>query len=133
MMCATYGADPQLLPTSKTAQTVVPQTIARVPGADITGHYNAWIEACQAGYGSDKEKALSSNFKVAGPLTETVLMGNLAIRSNQIRRSRTDGGYEFPGRHIKLLWDGANMKITNFDDANQFVRRRYRDGWSLGA
>jgi hypothetical protein len=65
-------------------------------------------------------------------LTETVLMGNLAIRSYQIRKPLGDGKYEYPGRHIKLLWDGANMKITNFDDANQFVRRTYREGWNLG-
>jgi predicted dehydrogenase len=136
MMCGTYGRDPQLLPTERTAQTTVPQTIARVPGADITGHYNAWVEACMAGYGSDKEKDLSSNFKVAGPLAETVLMGNLAIRSYDIRKP-TKGGtgrneYDWPGRHIKLLWDGAHMQITNFDDANQFVRRTYRAGWTLG-
>jgi predicted dehydrogenase len=132
MMCATYGRDPKLLPTARTAQTTVPQTIARVPGADITGHYNAWIEACMAGYGSEKEKNLSSNFKVAGPLTETVLMGNLAIRSCDVRKPRADGHFDYPGRHIKLLWDGANMKITNFEDANQFVKRSYREGWNLG-
>jgi len=131
MMCATYGQNPQLLPTSRTAQTKVPQTIARVPGADNEGHYNAWVDACLAGYGSDKEKNLSSNFKVAGPLTESVLMGNLAIRSYDIRHPRGDKGYDYPGRHIKLLWDGPNMKITNFDEANQFVRRTYRQGWSL--
>ena len=130
MMCATYGQDPKLLPTSRTA--VVPQTIARVPGGDVTGHYNAWLEACMAGYGSDKEKNLSANFKVAGPLVETVLMGNLAIRSYDIRKQRSDGRFDHPGRHIKLLWDGANMKITNFEDANQFVKRSYREGWSLG-
>ena len=136
MMCGTYGRDPQLLPTERSAQTTVPQTIARVPGADETGHYNAWVEACMAGYGSDKEKNLSSNFRVAGPLAETVLMGNLAIRSYDIRKPVAGGSgrheYEWPGRHIKLLWDGGNMKITNFDDANQFVRRSYREGWSLG-
>jgi len=131
MMCATYGQNPQLLPTSRTAQTTVPQTIARVPGADREGHYNAWVEACLAGYGSDKEKNLSSNFKVAGPLTESVLMGNLAIRAYDVRHARADNGFDYPGRHIKLLWDGANMKITNFDEANQFVRRTYRQGWSL--
>jgi hypothetical protein len=54
-------------------------------------------------------------------------MGNLAIRSYGIKKGRN----EFPGRK-KLLWDGKNMKITNFDDANQFVKRTYRDGWSLG-
>jgi hypothetical protein len=130
-MCATYGQNPQLLPTSRTAQTTVPQTIARVPGADLEGHYNAWVDACLAGYGSDKEKNLSSNFKVAGPLTESVLMGNLAIRAYDIRHPRANNGFDFPGRHIKLLWDGTNMKITNFEEANQFVRRTYRQGWSL--
>jgi hypothetical protein len=133
MMCGTYGRDPQLLPISRTAQTVVPQTIARVPGADITGHYTAWVDAALAGYGSALEKNLSSNFKIAGPLTETVLMGNLAIRSYDLRKPKADGkGFDYPGRHIKLLWDGDNMKITNFEDANQFVKRSYREGWSLG-
>ena len=140
MMCGTYGRDPQLLPTTRSAQTVVKQTIARVPGADITGHYTAWVEAAMAGYGSDQEKNLSSNFKVAGPLTETVLMGNLAIRSYNVRKPGAAPGtgngrgkeFDYPGRHIKLLWDGDNMKITNFDDANQFVKRSYREGWSLG-
>jgi len=94
------------------------------------------VEAAMAGYGSDKEKNLSSNFKVAGPLTETVLMGNLAIRSYNVRKPGIGTGrgkeFDYPGRHIKLLWDGDNMKITNFEDANQFVRRTYREGWSLG-
>ncbi|MES1223592.1 MAG: Gfo/Idh/MocA family oxidoreductase [Bacteroidota bacterium] len=130
MMCGTYGINPQLLPTSKTKETKVPQTIARVPGGD-NGHYAAWVEAAIAGYGSEKAKNLSSNFDVAGPLTESVLMGNLAIRSNEIQK-KNGNDIEYPGRHIKLLWDGPNMKITNFDDANQFVKRTYRAGWSLG-
>jgi predicted dehydrogenase len=130
MMCGTYGINPQLLPTSKTKETKVPQTIARVPGGD-DGHYAAWVEAAIAGYGSEKAKNLSSNFDVAGPLTESVLMGNLAIRSNEIQK-KNGNDIDYPGRHIKLLWDGPNMKITNFDDANQFVKRTYRSGWSLG-
>ncbi|HEY4155256.1 MAG TPA: Gfo/Idh/MocA family oxidoreductase, partial [Puia sp.] len=113
MMCGTYGIDPQLLPTSRTKTTKVPQTIARVPGGD-EGHYAAWIEAALAGYGSEKAKNLSSNFDIAGPLTESVLMGNLAIRSNNIQLKKGQD-IEYPGRHIKLLWDGPNMKITNFD------------------
>ncbi|RAI98730.1 hypothetical protein LX64_04715 [Chitinophaga skermanii] len=126
MMCGTYGINPQLLPTSKTATTKVKQTIARVP----EGHYVQWVNACLAGYG---KKELSSPFEIAGPLTETILMGNLAIRSFDIRKPRTTGnGFDYPGRYIKLLWDGQNMKITNFDEANQFVKRQYRQGWSLG-
>ncbi|NNV57459.1 Gfo/Idh/MocA family protein [Limnovirga soli] len=131
MMCGTYGINPQLLPTSRTKETVVPQTIARVPGGD-EGHYAAWVEAAMAGYGSDKAKNLSSHFDIAGPLTESVLMGNLAIRSYDIKKKAKNGEFDYPGRNIKLLWDGPNMKITNFEDANQFVKRTYREGWSLG-
>ncbi len=130
MMCSTYGINPQLLPTSRTKEVHVAQTLARVPGGD-DGHYAAWVEAAIAGYGSEKAKNLSSNFDIAGPLTESVLMGNLAIRSNDIQHKKGDD-IEYPGRHIKLVWDGPNMKITNFDEANQFVKRTYRDGWSLG-
>ena len=58
-------------------------------------------------------------------------MGNLAIRSYDIEK-KVGEETSYPGRYIKLLWDGANMKITNFDDANQFVKREYRQGWGLG-
>lgn len=130
MMCATYGMNPQLLPTTRTKETTVPQTVARVPNGD-DGHYAAWVEAAIAGYNSDKAKNLSSRFDIAGPLTESVLMGNLAIRSCNVER-KNGNDTSYPGRGIKLLWDGDNMKITNFDEANQFVKRTYRDGWSLG-
>lgn len=129
MMCGTYGMMPSLLPTSKNAEVKVPQTIKRVPmGAE--GHYAQWVEACIAGYG---KMEVSSPFEIAGPLTETVLMGNLAIRSQDIRKPIADqpNRFNYPGRNIKLLWDGANMKITNFDEANQFVKRQYREGWKL--
>jgi hypothetical protein len=74
---------------------------------------------------------LSSSFDLAGPLTEGLLMGNLAIRSYDIRKPREGrpDQFDYPGRYIKLLWDGPNMKITNFDEANQFVKREYRTGW----
>lgn len=125
MMCSTYGIDPKLLPTSRTDGAKVKETIARVPnGAE--GHYAQWVEGCLAGYGKTE---LSSPFDLSGPLTESVLMGNLALRSYDIRKPRPDGKegqFDYPGRFIKLLWDGPNMKITNFDDANQFVRREYR-------
>ena len=131
MMCSTYGANPQLLPTSRTKEVNVPQKYARVPGGSDTGHYFQWVEACQAGYG---KMEVSSPFEIAGPLTESILMGNLAIRSYDLRKPRAggrEGQYDYPGRYIKLLWDGPNMKITNFDEANQFVRREYRDGWQM--
>ncbi|MDZ7645746.1 MAG: hypothetical protein U5K54_00450 [Cytophagales bacterium] len=73
------------------------------------GHYTQWVDACIAGYG---KIPLSSPFEYAGPFTEAVLMGNLAIRSYGMRIEKG-----FPGRK-KLLWDAKNMKITNFDEAN---------------
>jgi predicted dehydrogenase len=116
MMCGTYGSDPKLLPTSRTSEVNIPQTLARVP----EGHYVQWINACIAGYGRQE---VSSPFEYAGPLTETILMGNLALRASNIKK-----GNAFPGRK-KLLWDAPNMRITNFDEANQFVKREYRQGW----
>jgi hypothetical protein len=116
IMCGTYGSNPQLLPTSKTKEVNIPQTLARVP----EGHYVQWVNACLAGYGRNE---VSSPFEYAGPLTETILMGNLALRSWNIKKDN-----KFPGRK-KLLWDAVNMKITNFDEANQFVKRDYRVGW----
>jgi predicted dehydrogenase len=94
------------------------------------GHQHHWTEACKAGFGSAKHLALTSSFDYSGPLTETVIMGNLAIRSYNLRTARAEGGFDYPGRK-KLLWDGNNLKITNFDAANQFVRREYRSGWKL--
>ncbi|TDW99924.1 Gfo/Idh/MocA family protein [Dinghuibacter silviterrae] len=131
MMCSTYGRDPKLLPTSRTAEVHTPQSLPRVKGGE-DGHYAQWVEAAIAGPGSKEASLLSSSFDIAGPLTETVLMGNLAIRSFDIRKPRATGkGYDYPGRYITLLWDGDTMKVTNFDDANQFVQRTYRDGWKV--
>lgn len=123
MMCGCYGANPTLLPTSKTKDVNVPQKIERVPGGQ-EGHYAQWVNACIAGYGKGKT---SSNFDYAGPLTETVLFSNLALRSWNLK-----DGNKFPGRK-KLLWDAKNMKVTNFDEANQFVKREYREGYTLKA
>ena len=86
------------------------------------GHQNQWTAACKKGYGA----YTSSSFDSAGPLTETVIMGNLAVRSYNYKEGTK--GNNFPGRKL-LLWDGPNMKITNFDMANQFVKRQYRGNW----
>lgn len=129
MMCGTYGLEPSLLPTSRNKEVTTPQSVKLVPGG-MEGHYAHWVEACIAGYG---KMELSSPFDVAGPLTEAILMGNLAIRSHDIRTPRANNskGFDYPGRGIKLLWDGNNMKVTNFEMANQFVKRDYRSGWTL--
>ncbi len=124
-MMGNYSTSPVLLPTARMKEVTMPkQTIPRVPGQQ-EGHYTQWIDAVKAGYG---KMQLSSPFDYAGPFTEAVIMGNLALRSYAMRGPNGEG---FPGRK-KLLWDAKNMKITNFDEANQFVKREYREGWTLG-
>ncbi|MFQ5639546.1 MAG: Gfo/Idh/MocA family oxidoreductase [bacterium] len=105
IMCNTYGKNPRLIPeTAMKAYKRPPKTIPRVKGI-----YKDFIEACKGG------PAACSNFEVSGPMTEIVLLGNLAVRA--------------PGK--RLLWDGENMNVTNVDEANKYVKREYYGGWSL--
>ena len=79
------------------------------------GHYEEWLAACKDG------APAGSNFDWAGPLTEAVLLGNVALRS-QLREDLT---------LMKLLWDGPSLKFSNSEAANTFLRREYRTGWTL--
>ena len=94
------------------------------------GHQRKWVDACKTGFNSPEHLALTSSFDYAGPMTETVLMGNLAIRSYMLQKENSEGKMEFFARK-KLLWDGENMRITNLEEANQFVGRTYREGWEV--
>lgn len=140
--CGWGGRNPRLLPLSLNNDIDVPQKYPRVQGS-ANGHWWQWVDAAIAGYHNDYEgnaalpmpgesKAYvdSPIEGYAGPLTETVLMGNLLIRSFGIRNDKPDE-YDnyYPGRYIAYKWDGANMKITNFEAANQYVKREYRKGW----
>jgi hypothetical protein len=109
MMAGTYGRGPRLIPETRMKDfTPPPKTLERVPGGE-GGHEQDWVRACKSG------KPACSNFDYSGPMSEMVLMGNLAVR--------------FPNR--LLLWDGQAMKVTNDDEANGYVRRQYREGWAL--
>ena len=94
------------------------------------GHQRKWVDACKAGFNSKEHLALTSSFDYAGPMTETVLMGNLAIRSYMLRKQNSKGRFDFFARK-KLIWDGKKIKITNLEEANQFVGREYRKGWEI--
>ena len=132
--CGWGGTHPRLLPLSKNSEINVPEKYPRVMGG-MDGHWWQWIDACIAGYGNMEVKSPFVGY--AGPLTETVLLGNLLLRSFNIREkiSRVDPvygkmeGFKFSGRYKSLLWDGANMRVTNYEPANQFVKREYRQGW----
>jgi predicted dehydrogenase len=97
--------NPRLIPESRMKEYQQPaKSIPRVEGT----HEENWIRACKGG------PVAGSNFDYAGPLTEIVLLGNLAIRSGQ-----------------KLSWDGPNMKVANAPDLERYVRSEYRKGWTL--
>jgi len=83
------------------------------------GHYKEWIEACKDG------RATGSNFEFASLVTETCLLGNIAIRTGQ-KRPWGQGLIR-----EKLKWDGANMKFTNVPEANEYIHYQYREGWTL--
>ena len=134
MTCGTYGRWAQVYLKDGTKLTMPDNFDSGNPNTKLPeyGHQVSWTEACKAGFGSKEHKALTSSFDYSGPMTETVLMGNLAIRSYMIRKKEKDNPERmyFDGRK-KLLWDGENMKITNYEDANQFVSRPFREGWKL--
>lgn len=125
LIAGMWGMEPKLLLNSEVDQANLPASALPLVEGGPDGHQAQWVRACKEGYGA----YTSSPFSIAGPLTETVIMGNLAVRSHSYREATADGkGQAFPGRK-KLLWDGKNMKITNFDPANAFVTRQYRTGW----
>lgn len=126
IMAGLFGRNPTLLPTSKMKEVNLPAPKKALVTGGWDGHQTQWVEACKKGHGA----YTSSAFETAGPLTETVLMGNLAVRSFNYSETDQKGQKKYPGRK-KLLWDGTNMKITNFEPANQFVKRQYRGNWKL--
>lgn len=100
----TYGEGTRLLPAAKMEGYKFPaQFLTRSPG-----HYRDWIRAAKGG-----DRACS-DFAIAGPFTEWILLGVLALR--------------FEG---KLEWDSAKMRITNNAEANQFVKPVLRKGWQF--
>ncbi len=149
LMCGCYGQNPIMLPEGLDKDYKrPPETLRRIKDAWNGGHEMDWVRACKES--ADNRLLPSSNFDYAGPLTEMVVMGNLAVRLQDLKR--------------KLLWDGENMRITNIsaDDkirvvnsdkftvinghphfdtkyatidakaaAEEYVRHTYREGWKL--
>jgi hypothetical protein len=102
----TYGADTRLIPVAQMADyEFPPKLLTRSPG-----HYQDWIRACKGG------DPACSNFDVAAPFVEWMLLGVIALR--------VEG---------KLEWDGARMKFSNSDKANQYLKPTFRKGWSLSS
>ncbi len=103
-----HGSRPELIPYSKMRGIKMPDPWIRRFKQGANGHYLEWVEACKGG-----PKPLS-NFDYAGPLTEAILLGNIAAKAGR-----------------KIEWDSAAMKVTNMPEVNEHLRRRYRQGWVL--
>lgn len=132
MTCGVYGRNPKVYLPGGERIEMPKKYDAGMRFADQPehGHHRYWTEAIKAGFGSAAQQALTSGFDYAGPLTEAVLMGNLAIRSYTSLAKGEGRDRDFYGRQT-LLWDGEQMKITNLKEANRFVGREYRAGWEL--
>jgi hypothetical protein len=108
IMCGAYGDSPRLLPESLMRDYKRPaKTIPRSPGI-----MEEWIAAIKAG-----KKSTSDFSDYAGPLTEAMLLANIALR--------------FKDSKIALKWDPVKMEFPNLPEANPFVHKAYRTGWSL--
>ncbi|MEP3481054.1 MAG: Gfo/Idh/MocA family oxidoreductase [Fuerstiella sp.] len=77
---------------------------------DSIGHHAEWIQACKTG------SPTTCNFDYSGPLSETVLLGNIAYRSQ-----------------TQIQWNGEECKVTNSDQANELTSKQYRSGWEVEA
>ena len=102
-----YARGPRVFPTALHQDVIASppdQTYPRSPGV-----YQEWIDACK---GNGKTGAGFTDH--AGPLTEVVLLGNLALRTGHA-----------------IEWDASRMRVVNVPDANTFLDEEYREGWSL--
>jgi predicted dehydrogenase len=113
LMHETYGSNPRIFPANlmEKAQKV-PKSMPRIETNERKEalHRLNWTKAIK------EKKPSSSPFEYAGPLTETMLLGIVALRTGQGK---------------KIVYDGATGQVTNIADANQYLQREYRKGWSL--
>ncbi len=101
MLIAEYGKF-KLYPGEKFADVKRPKLPKGLP------HAQEWVKACKTG------SPTGCHFGYSGPLTETVLLGTVAHRVGK-----------------KLQWDPVNLKATNCPEADRFIRREYRKGWTI--
>ena len=99
---------PRLIPESSMKGFKKPEPFLPRGKGGASWHYQEWVLACKGG-----PKPLS-NFDYAGPLTEAILLGNIAAKASR-----------------KIEWDGPAMKVTNMPEMNAHLRRQYRRGWKL--
>ncbi|HEY8747520.1 MAG TPA: Gfo/Idh/MocA family oxidoreductase [Tepidisphaeraceae bacterium] len=97
----------KLLPEEKFVDFTPPEQT--IPAS--VGHHKEWILACMK---NEPEKPLC-NFSYSGPLSEAVLLGAVSHRAG----------------NKELVWDAENLTTTNAPEAEEFIKLKYRAGWSL--
>ncbi len=93
---------PKLYPVEKFATRPLPEETK-------LSHWHVWVDAAMSG------AKTSDGFHYAGPLSETVALGNIATR--------------FPKRSLE--WDTKALRFTNLEDANRYITKSYRKGWEI--
>jgi predicted dehydrogenase len=107
LMCGCLAESPRLIPETRMKAYKLPaKTMPRSPGI-----YEEWIAAIKTG------GQTTSSFDYAARLTETMLLGNVALR--------------LAHKNVTLKYDGEKMAFTNMPEANQFLTKEYRAGWGL--
>ncbi len=109
-----YGAKYELLGEGFENYKVPEQSLPRIPFKGGNDQRQKWefVSTIRGEY----KPGTMSNFGYAGRLTETILVGNLAVRAGEGQR---------------IEWDAKELKSTNLPELNQFVQREYREGWTL--
>ncbi|MES1199314.1 MAG: Gfo/Idh/MocA family oxidoreductase [Pseudomonadota bacterium] len=108
LMHETYGSKPTLIGDGvEERAAAVPQSLPRIEGG-IGGHEMNWINTIRGSAHS------SSPFETAVPLNETMMLGMVALKAEQ-----------------PIEYDGVAARVTNSEDANRFLDREYREGWTL--
>jgi predicted dehydrogenase len=104
ILCGFEGGSPRIIPESKMQEYERPlKTLPR-----SIGHIEEWVRACRGGESAD------ANFGFSGKVTQSLLLGNVALNHGS-----------------KIEWDPENFRVTNSEQANQYLHRNYCEGWEI--
>jgi len=106
LACGCYGGSPCLVPQERMKDFDRPDKT--IPNS--TGHYQEWVDRIKGI--PTPEGGFDGEFSYAGPFTEMVLLGNLAIKAGE-----------------KVVYDPQKGEITNVKKANDYLKRKYRKGY----
>ncbi len=101
-----HAGAPRLIPEAKRKEYGRPPQILK----RSIGHHKEWIQACK----DNKPEDAKSGFWYAGPFTEALLVGNLAVRLGK-----------------RVEWDAEALRSPNCPEADNLISKFYRAGWEI--